>query len=122
MNEKNFNSLFQLSEIENNEDKYKVRVNINAEHHVFEGHFPEKAILPGVVMAELIKQISGKIVGAPLTMKKARNLKFLGLVDPAEVNYLDVELTVTDGDLVKVKAEATHGEKTYLKESVEYAK
>jgi len=77
MEDNNFDSLISLGDFSMNQSDYRFDLKLNPNHEIFKGHFPEKAILPGVVMVEILKRATQNIVGKTLTMKTAKNIKFL---------------------------------------------
>ena len=57
MNSEKFESLVQFGALDGAESgEYHLSVTLNRKHEVFEGHFPERAILPGVIMVEILKR------------------------------------------------------------------
>jgi len=47
------NDLFIHSEFERIEDGFRTTVFFNWEHPVFNGHFPEKPVVPGVLLMQM---------------------------------------------------------------------
>lgn len=97
---------YKVVSIENSaENKYLVLIHINAEHDVFKGHFPGNPIMPGVCMMQIIKEITEQILGQSLFMQSLSNVKFMALINPFNTPELRLELDIsmTDTDLVKVK-------------------
>ncbi len=97
---------YKVISIENSaENKYLALIHINAEHEVFKGHFPGNPIMPGVCMMQIIKEITEQILGQSLFMQSLSNVKFMALINPFNTPELRLELDIsmTDTDLVKVK-------------------
>ena len=97
---------YKVVSIENSaENKYLVLIHINAEHEVFKGHFPGNPIMPGVCMMQIIKELVEQISGSSLFMQSLSNVKFMALINPFNTPELRLELDIsmTDTDLVKVK-------------------
>lgn len=98
----------------------EVIVTINADHPIFQGHFPEQPVLPGVCMVQIAMVIAGAMYGKDLRVKNARTIKFLAPVDPRstpELSYRTTLTPTTDG--VKVEAQALTGEAPVMKLSAE---
>lgn len=106
------------------ENKYLVVVLINEEHEVFKGHFPGNPIMPGVCMMQIIKELTEQISASPLFMESLSNAKFMALINPFNTPELRLELDVsmTETDLVKVKNVTYFDDTVALKLSSVYRK
>jgi 3-hydroxyacyl-[acyl-carrier-protein] dehydratase len=106
------------------ENKYLVVVLINEEHEVFKGHFPGNPIMPGVCMMQIIKELTEQISASPLFMESLSNAKFMALINPFNTPELRLELDVsmTETDLVKVKNITYFDDTVALKLSSVYRK
>ncbi len=63
---------------------------INPKHKIFEGHFPKFPILPGVCQVHLVKKILCDCTQKKLTLKEAKSIKFLAMIDPRKVSHISV--------------------------------
>ena len=52
------------------ENNFKVQIELNPNHQVFEGHFPNNPITPGVCMMQIIKEITEGFVSKDLFLSK----------------------------------------------------
>jgi len=102
--------------------KYLAVIMINEKHDVFKGHFPGNPIMPGVCMMQIIKELTEEITQFPLMLQTLSNVKFMALINPDETPKLRLELdvTITDEDLVKVKNITFFDETVALKLSSVY--
>jgi len=76
------------------ENNFKVQIELNPNHQVFEGHFPNNPITPGVCMMQIIKEITAKV----------SNVKFMATINPFIHPILDLSLNVVcENNEVKVK-------------------
>lgn len=116
---------YKVVSIENQaENKHLVLIRVNAEHEVFKGHFPGNPIMPGVCMMQIIKELVEQISGSSLFMQSLSNVKFMALINPLNTPELRLELdiTITETDLVKVKNITYFDETLALKLSSVYRK
>lgn len=106
------------------ENKHLVLIHVNAEHEVFKGHFPGNPIMPGVCMMQIIKELVEQISGTSLFMQSLSNVKFMALINPFNTPELRLELDIstTDTDLVKVKNITYFDDTVALKLSSVYRK
>ena len=116
---------YTIKELEKTSDsKYNVQIVINEKHEVFEGHFPGNPIMPGVCMMQIIKELVEQITACSLFMESLSNVKFMALINPF-VNpelLLELDVTTTEDNLVKVKNVSYFDETIALKLSCVYRK
>jgi len=97
------------------EESWDLNITLNTDHPVYEGHFPEKAIAPGVMLTEMVKHILEEEFA-----HKLRNIKFLNLMLPENASDLNLSMEVDQSDGIAIKAEAKIGEDIYFKISASY--
>ncbi|MAM28303.1 MAG: 3-hydroxyacyl-ACP dehydratase [Flavobacteriaceae bacterium] len=91
----------------------QVQLQLNANHKIFKGHFPDHPVLPGVAMLQIIKELSASHFKKSLFMKAAQRVKFINLVAPQQHNTLVFNLAFQqDKDLLKVKNSTTFVDET----------
>lgn len=65
---------------------------IHAGHAIFEGHFPDQPIVPGVCMIQIAREVAEHALEKKLRITKGDNIKFLAMLNPHETPV--VNLTV----------------------------
>jgi 3-hydroxyacyl-[acyl-carrier-protein] dehydratase len=116
---------YKVISIENTaENSYSVVILINEKHEIFKGHFPDNPIMPGVCMMQIIKELTEQIIASSLFMQSLSNVKFMALINPFNTPKLRLELDIstTETDLVKVKNVTYFDETLALKLSSVYRK
>ena len=88
------NDFFKILTFEKAGNKITVVIELNAAHEIFKGHFPGNPVVPGVCMVQVLKEILSHIYNKDFTMQEASQLKFLAILNPVEVQTLNVELTI----------------------------
>jgi len=89
---------------------------INKDHPVFTGHFPNRPVTPGVCMMQIIKELAEKWSSNTLTLKKARNVKFMAIINPQEHPNIQVTLDVEEeGELLSIKSTTSFEDTVALK-------
>ncbi|MXO03245.1 3-hydroxyacyl-ACP dehydratase [Flavobacterium sp. HBTb2-11-1] len=113
-----------LSEEKVSDSKYIVTILVNEKHEVFKGHFPGNPIMPGVCMIQIIKELTESITKSSLMIQSLANVKFMALINPEVTPELRLELdiTITEDGLVKVKNTTFFNDTTALKLSNVYKK
>lgn len=72
--------------------------NVTANEEFFQGHFPQKSIMPGVLLIEAMAQVGGIMI---LSMEEHRGkLAYLGTVDNAKFRR-----PVVPGDTIRMEAQ-----------------
>lgn len=86
--------------------------NVTANEPFFTGHFPELAVMPGVLQIEAMAQAAGLILALADGFDTQKEIAFLAGVD--EVKF---KKTVTPGDQLKIEASVLARKKSLLKVS-----
>jgi len=87
-------SLYVLRRLPATDDKQlNVQIEINENHEVFKGHFPEMPILPGVYLIQIIKDSLNTFLPDSYQLKSAGTVKYLKPVQPEKNNRLKMEIT-----------------------------
>lgn len=103
------------------EGKHEFDLELNADHPVYEGHFPQMAVAPGVMLTDLVGSLTGTCVDKDLELVSARNIKFMVPVLPKKENRMHVSLTLKEEEGVySAKTIATHEDMTYFKISASF--
>src|SRR5690606_39764317 len=82
-----------------------VLVKINKEHSIFEGHFPNHPVTPGVCTMQIIKELSEEHFGKELMLKTARNVKFMAIINPQQ--HEDVRFDLATEEVEKGASSVT---------------
>ena len=111
---KDFYKILETKKTKENNILSKIR--INPQHQIFEGHFPNLPVVPGVCLMQMIKEILSKHLNKKLMLTKAANIKFLSMVNPNEQDTLFVEQEYkVSGEEIKVNAKIFFKDITYVK-------
>jgi len=86
------NDFFTISKLEKEGFEIKAELVINANHKIFEGHFPGHPVVPGVCMMQMVKEIIEKVIGEKTNLVRAGEMKFLAIIDPKENNMIRATL------------------------------
>ena len=93
----------------------KYVIQLDPEHLIFEGHFPQHPILPGVAMLQLLKELAEQQLNIELQLQRATNVKFLSLVNPNIHSILVCNLHIDrHQNMVKLKNSITFEDETVV--------
>ena len=78
---------------------------LNADHRIFDGHFPGQPVVPGVCMMQMVKEVLEDILASKLKLVKAGDMKFLAVINPKENSVVELELKfIPEGSEIKTEA------------------
>jgi 3-hydroxyacyl-[acyl-carrier-protein] dehydratase len=72
---------------------------LTGSEYFFEGHFPNRPVMPGVLIVEAMSQASMVLMGTgDYVIKTVSNIKFRRTIEPGDILDISVEKTAGDGD------------------------
>lgn len=86
---------------------HTIVVDLNKNHEIFKGHFPNNPVTPGVCMMQIIKELCEDFLDCELQLKTASNVKFMALINPEVNSRLRLELALTQGENNQIKVKNT---------------
>ena len=86
------NDFFTIRDTESSPTEIWAELIINAEHKIFEGHFPNQPVVPGVCMMQMIKEILELVLGKETNLLHAAEMKFLAIINPQANNLVHASI------------------------------
>lgn len=91
-------------------------IELNPDHEIYKGHFPQIPVAPGVCLIQAIKEILMTKFQKKLTLTEGSNIKFLILINPKETKQFQVDFTIKRTDnILDVSANYSNDAKIFLK-------
>lgn len=91
-------------------------IELNPDHEIYKGHFPQIPVAPGVCLIQAIKEILMTKLQKKLTLTEGSNIKFLILINPKETKQFQVDFTIKRTDhILDVSANYSNNAKIFLK-------
>ena len=84
--------MFSFRNIENKEGCRLGETTILDTLPYFEGHFPERPILPAVAQMRLLEDFLGEVEGRACVIVAATALKFSGIIEPLDVVGISLDI------------------------------
>ena len=78
------NNFFFIDDYTQLENSIEATIHVDAQHPILKGHFPEQAVVPGVCMIEMIKEVIHHVTGMKLVLTQSAVIKFLIPFTPPE--------------------------------------
>ena len=112
---------YTIASIQMENDVLKATLKLNPAHSIFDGHFPENPVTPGVVQMEIIKELLNVHFNRSIELVSMSNCKFLAILNPNETPVIDITLVLKEeDDQLKVNSTIVFEEKGFLKLSAIY--
>lgn len=77
-------SLYRVVDTVSSGNNHKVWLLLNKSHQIYEGHFPENPVLPGVCTLQIIKECLGNIIQKEIRYKNIAMCKFTSVIQPSD--------------------------------------
>ncbi len=100
------NDFYTILKFNRLENKRTGIFQLNSSHPIFEGHFPDIPIVPGVVLMQMIKEVLEEDLACQLSLIEAKNVKFLDFINPKEITELNFEITIKSENTGYYKVQA----------------
>jgi len=98
-------------------------ISFNENSPIYQGHFPHRAITPGVCQVMMIKEILEEALGDSLILSRAKNIKFTAIHEPGKVQTIHAKIKYNyDGKRYGVEGFLFKDETGYLKFKGEFIK
>jgi 3-hydroxyacyl-[acyl-carrier-protein] dehydratase len=92
-------SFYQILEKTQSENGFQFLVEIDAKHNIFEGHFPNNPVTPGVVQMEMVKELLKVAMEKNVRLLNMPSCKFLAILNPEINPKIKVDLDIKDETL-----------------------
>lgn len=112
------NDFFTIISLSGEGSSFLAKLELNASHRIFEGHFPGQPVVPGVCLMQMVQEVTEQALGnGPLRLSRADQMKFISAIDPGKIGNLEMKLDCRIGEdgMVNVMANLTDGDKVCFK-------
>ncbi len=99
------------------ENSFSATISINEKHDIFNGHFPQNPVVPGVCMLQMVKDLLEDELQKTVHLKSIGNVKFTAVVNPTQNPTLDIKITYEniEGKSYKINSIISSKEVVFLK-------
>ena len=85
---------FTGSDPEGPTQQFTVVTLLNANHPIYQGHFPGNPVVPGVCQIQMVKELVEKTVSHKLRLTESDNIKFLAMINPNLTPRLEFRILI----------------------------
>jgi len=110
-------NFFTLTSITRDANATKAVIEINPEHKIFDGHFPQTPVVPGVCMMQIVKEVLEDVVKKETRIVSVAHMKFLRVINPQETKtvHLDFKFTPRENKETEIVASLFNEGVVYFK-------
>ena len=96
---------YKINDIVKEKGKAIFQVSLMQDCKVYEGHFPDEPVSPGVCNIQMIKECAEQVVGKSLFLNNLQQCRLTTLITPFVYPQLKVEISMEEKeDIYKLKA------------------
>lgn len=92
-----FYKVLELKKV--SENQILAVIEINQDHDIYKGHFPNQPIVPGVCQIQIVKELLEELIGKKLKMTHGDNIKFTGMIIPSLAPIVNLEVNFKMNEL-----------------------
>ena len=78
------NNLYHIVSKDVVDASIRYNIHLDASHFIYQAHFPDEPITPGVCIIQIAKELLEEHLGIGLEIQKVKNVKFLNVISPLE--------------------------------------
>ena len=102
------NKPFTIKQISAEEQRFVYTADIDVNHPIFEGHFPNMGVVPGVCTMDMIKCCLSDSLGRDVRYDSIKECKFLSAIIPTQHKTVNIDISIKNEDShLVVNAEVT---------------
>ena len=110
--EGNFYRVITIDQIENS---YKIEVELFKEHSIYQGHFPQQPVVPGVCTLTIIKECIGEILSRIVCFKQIKECKYVSALIPQQDLRIVINLAIDNSEKVNATVVRVDNQQPVLK-------
>lgn len=113
------NNLYFIDSVSRTQEDVTYQLHLNAEHIIYQAHFPGEPITPGVCLLQMGVELLSDAVDSALEIDTVKNVKFLSVLHPeGQTVSVRVHHLAVIEDNVKAQIDFTAGEVPVAKMSL----
>jgi len=114
------NNFYTIKSFCKTETGFDYTLALNSEHFIYQAHFPDNPITPGVCIIQMVKELVTDQLQQELFLKKIHNIKFLNVINPLEYQEVVFSISISpeEAGAYKVGAVVHYGAQVFAKMSV----
>jgi 3-hydroxyacyl-[acyl-carrier-protein] dehydratase len=112
-------NFFTIKNQDITDSKADFRIKLNADSFIYQAHFPQNPITPGVCLIQIVMELFGSLKGEKFNIKTLKNVKFTAPINPLEFSEVDFSLDFSENENSwQIKALVKENETVFAKISM----
>lgn len=109
-------NFYKTNNIEKIDDgNYNVEVELMPNHHIYAGHFPSQAVVPGVCTLTIIRECLSKILQRNVVFESIKECKYISALLPQENLIITINIIITESTKLKVAVVRNDNQQSIVK-------
>jgi 3-hydroxyacyl-[acyl-carrier-protein] dehydratase len=110
-------NFFTITHIKQDEKSVKASLKLNHAHKIFDGHFPQIPVVPGVCMMQMVKEVVEDVIDNDTKVLSVAHMKFLTVINPQETKtvQLDLKFNPRENKEIEIVASLFNEDVVYFK-------
>ena len=101
-----FEDLYTVDKVDENENSIFATIRFNANHEIFNGHFPNQPVVPGVIQLQIIKELLEANLNTKLFMNNIIQVKYISPIVPDTHSEISVVILKKNTDKESIRIDA----------------
>ena len=86
--------------LDRSDNGFRASVELLPHHRVYEGHFPARAVVPGVFTLAIVRECASAALSRTVEYASIRECKFLSALQPGEGVVITLDFSISEGDRI----------------------
>jgi 3-hydroxyacyl-[acyl-carrier-protein] dehydratase len=100
-------NFYTIQSILQEEGSVNATLELNSQHPIFAGHFPNQPVVPGACLLQIVKEIIQTVTKIDLQLLNASQIKFLSIIDPTKNSIVQIVIKYTINENTNIAVSAT---------------
>jgi 3-hydroxyacyl-[acyl-carrier-protein] dehydratase len=85
-------NFYHITDLKKTEDTLQAEIRLNPDHALYKGHFPQQAVVPGVMQIQIVKEILEEELNQGLLIREVTVAKYFRPITPQEHPVLNIDI------------------------------
>lgn len=108
---------YHITELKKTEDTIQAEIRLNPDHALYKGHFPQQAVVPGVMQIQIVKEILVAELKQELLIREVMVAKYFRPITPQEnlVLHINIAYKLSETSDYMIDASIVKADNTFAK-------
>jgi len=108
---------YHITKLKKTEDTIQAEIRLNPDHALYKGHFPQQAVVPGVMQIQIVKEILVAELKQELLIREVMVAKYFRPITPKEnlVLHINIAYKLSETSDYMIDASIVKADNTFAK-------